>query len=47
VLFTGKNLQSGNLSDDLRARGVTNLNQVLHLADINVTLGGPIKRDRL
>ena len=31
----------------MRARGVTNLNQVLYLDDVNVTLGGPIKRDRL
>ena len=46
-VHTNNNLQSNNLSDDLRARGVNNLEQVLKLDDFNVTLGGPIKRDRL
>jgi len=45
--FTNDKLQSNNLSDDLRSRGVTNLNKVLALSDLNVTIGGPIKRDRL
>jgi hypothetical protein len=44
---TNEHLQANNLSDDLRSRGVTNLNEVLHLSDINATLGGPIMRDRL
>jgi hypothetical protein len=47
AVFSGRNLQSDNLSDDLRARGVTNLNKVLNLSDLNVTLGGPIKQNRL
>jgi hypothetical protein len=46
-LYTNKNLQSDNLSDDLRSRGVTNLNKLEYLGDLNVTLGGPILRDRL
>ena len=46
-LYSGEGLQSDNLGDDLRARGVSNLNKVLHVYDVNATLGGPIKRDRL
>jgi hypothetical protein len=46
-LFTNQHLQSNNLSDDLRSRGVTNLNKLDHLGDVNVTVGGPVKRDRL
>ena len=46
-LYSGEGLQSDNLGDDLRARGVSNLNKVLHVYDLNATLGGPIKRDRL
>jgi len=46
-LYTNQNLQSSNLGDELKSRGVTNLNQLLYLADVNTTLGGPIKRDSL
>ena len=46
-LYSGESLQSDNLSDNLRARGVSNLNKVLHVYDLNATVGGPIKRDRL
>ena len=28
-------------------RGVTNLNKLLYLNDVNITVGGPIKRDKL
>jgi hypothetical protein len=46
-LYTNNNFQSSNLGDALRSRGVTNLNGLLNLHDVNATLGGPIKRDRL
>ncbi|MQA31171.1 MAG: hypothetical protein GEU82_15280 [Luteitalea sp.] len=46
-LFTGEKLQSDNLSDELRSRGVTTTNKALHVYDANLTAGGPIKRDRL
>jgi len=45
--FTNDKLQSDNLSDDLRSRRVTNLNKVLDLSDLNITLGGPIKHDKV
>jgi hypothetical protein len=45
--YTSEHLQSDNLTDTLRARGVTSTNKVLNLYDVNVTSGGPIKRDRL
>ena len=45
--YTNEHLQSDNLTDDLRARGLTAPNKVLHLYDLNVTLGGPLKKDKL
>jgi hypothetical protein len=46
-LYTNDNLQSDNLTDDLRARGLTTVNKVLNIRDVAVTVGGPIKKDRL
>src|SRR3989441_2292145 len=46
-LFTNDTLQSENLSDDLRARGVTTTDKTLHVYDAGVTFGGPIRKDRL
>ena len=46
-LFSGEALQTSNLSDTLRERGVGNTNKVLHVYDTNATVGGPIRRDRL
>jgi hypothetical protein len=45
--YTSERLQSDNLTDALRARGVTFTNKVLHFYNADVTVGGPIKRDRL
>lgn len=45
--YTNKNLQSNNFTDELRSRGLAATNKVLHLYDVNVTEGGPIKQDRL
>jgi hypothetical protein len=39
--------QSDNLSDEIRARGLTTVNDVKNIHDINGTLGGPIAKDRL
>ena len=44
---TGQHLQSDNLNDSLRARGVTTTNRVLVFYDTNATVGGPIKQDKL
>lgn len=48
-LYTNDSLQSNNMTDTLRARGLPegNLNKVLRVYDMGLTLGGPIKRDRL
>jgi hypothetical protein len=45
--FTNDSFQSDNLTDELRARGLTTTNKVLGLYDSNVTVGGPIKTDQL
>jgi len=46
VLAT-EDLQSDNLTDELRDRGVAFTSKVLRLYDFNASVGGPIKRDRL
>jgi hypothetical protein len=46
-LFSAEDLQNDNLGETLRSRGVTTSNKVLHVYDTNVTVGGPIKRDRI
>ena len=47
ALFSGESLQSSNLTQTLMDRGVGNTNKVLHIYDLNATVGGPIRRDRL
>jgi hypothetical protein len=46
-LFTNDSLQSSNLTDDLRARGLNTVDKVLNMHDIGIALGGPIRKDRL
>jgi hypothetical protein len=46
-LYGNEHLQSTNLSDSLRARGIRIGDQLNKLYDINYSLGGPIVRDRL
>jgi len=46
-VFANDSLQSDNLTDELRARGLTTGTKVLKTFDAVATLGGPIKRDRL
>jgi carboxypeptidase family protein len=48
--YTDDTLQSeANLSDDIRARGLTqaDLGSVLYIWDTNGSIGGPLKRDRV
>jgi hypothetical protein len=45
--FTGKGLDSNNLNDELRARGLSTYNEQKKIWDIGVGVGGPIKRDKL
>ena len=46
-LFTQDALQGDNLTDELRARGLTRPAQMDFFYDINGAFGGPIKQDRL
>jgi len=46
-LFGDDGLQSNNLNDTLRARGITTVPKVLDIWDHGASLGGPIKQDRL
>jgi hypothetical protein len=45
--YTGENLQGDNFSDELRARGVTEVPPIHWIGDVGGGLGGPIKRDKL
>jgi len=45
--FTRSGWQSDNLSDELQARGLTNVAKVLHISDFNPGVGGPIKRNTI
>jgi len=44
---TGKNLQSGNLSDALKANGLTRVNRTNHVYEVAGGFGGPLVRDKL
>src|SRR4051812_35915219 len=45
--FTGSGLQSDNLDSDLRAKGLTGVNTIKQLNEINPTAGGPLVKDKL
>src|SRR3954471_4737617 len=45
--FTGSGLQSDNLNSDLRATGLTAVNTVKQLSEVNPTAGGPLVKDKL
>ena len=47
VGYTGHSFQSDNLSQDLINRGLRTPDAVDKIFDVNLSLGGPIKRDRL
>jgi hypothetical protein len=46
-LYTNDDLAANNLTSELRARGLDTVNKPLKIYDVGVTLGGPIKRDKL
>jgi Carboxypeptidase regulatory-like domain len=46
-LYTNDGLEGSNLSDELKASGLTAANKTLKLFDASATFGGPIKKDRL
>jgi hypothetical protein len=45
--LSNKRLQAGNYSEKLRAAGLSVPSQLLQLWDVDATLGGPLKRDKL
>ncbi len=45
--YTNQDLQNGNLTDELRARGLRNTNRIRKIYDVGGGLGGPLKKDRL
>ncbi len=46
-LFANDSLESNNLSDALKARGLSTANETLKLFDYSAGIGGPIKKDKL
>ena len=44
--FSNKPMQSSNLDDALRTRGLTNVNQLKYIYGVDPAVGGPIKQDR-
>jgi hypothetical protein len=44
--FGNDKLQSNNLTDELRARGLTGTNEALYVYDSAVSVGGPIRRNK-
>ena len=45
--FSNSSLQSDNLTDELRARGLTTVNGLEYLRSVDGFVGGPIKQDKL
>src|SRR3954447_26743687 len=44
---TGSGLQSNNLTSELQSEGLTSVNSVRKVYDVNGAFGGPIKKDRI
>ena len=44
---TSHGLQANNLTDDLQARGLTSVNSIRSIYDVNGVVGGPILRSKL
>jgi carboxypeptidase family protein len=47
MAYAGPKFQTGNLNDDLRARGLTTDISIRHTYDNGGAFGGPLKRDKL
>ena len=45
--WTNNNLQANNLTDDLKAKGLLNVNGTREIHDANAFVGGPLFKDRL
>ena len=46
-VFSNENMQSSNLDDELRGRGLSTEQKIVKIFDGTFTLGGPIKQDKL
>jgi hypothetical protein len=46
-VYSNNSMQTGNLTDELKAAGLTSVNQVLKVYDETFVLGGPIQTDKL
>src|SRR6185436_2064597 len=46
-LFSGNKLQMSNLTDELRNKGLTTVNEVVRVWDFMFSVGGPIKQDKV
>src|SRR5262249_50629545 len=46
-IYTNNHLQSDNLTDEVRARGLTTVNEVLNVHSVEAAFGGPVRKDRL
>src|SRR5438552_8091786 len=46
-LYANDSLQANNLTDQLRARGLTTVNKVKYVFNTDGAVGGPIKKDKL
>jgi len=46
-LYTNDRFEASNLNDDLRARGLTTVSKILKIYDTGISVGGPIKKDKL
>ena len=44
---TGRSLTANNLTDSIKATGLTDTDHVLKIWDVNPSLGGPIKKDKV
>ena len=45
--YAGEKMQSSNLTDGLKARGLSNVSALRHVSDAGVGIGGPLKQDKL
>ena len=46
-IYSNSGLQSDNLTDELRARGLQTVNPIDYIFDFDASVGGPIRKDRL
>jgi len=47
LTYSNENFRSTNIDDDLRSRGLTAAPNLKSIRDLNLSIGGPLKRDRI